>query len=126
MAQLVNKGSHSVLNRHSVSCQVSAWGPIYQAGTLLAVDALFILTASVFLSSGSHFGRQRYGLTMPYPGTIPQDLASCTIRALLYFQLCLSLAPTRRIVLGNSELACAIISVMFCSTCQVPWAAWQC
>lgn len=36
--------------------------------SMIVVDTVFILTATVFLSTGGLLGRQRYGISSKYPG----------------------------------------------------------
>lgn len=45
-------------------------GGVYQSLAVTTVDALFIATATAFLSKGSSFGTQRYGVFPKYPGMI--------------------------------------------------------
>lgn len=63
--------------RHPLHLQISNMGPACQSTALAAVDTIFIITASVFLSMGSRFGSQRYGDTPSYPG-VRQCSHSCS------------------------------------------------
>lgn len=45
-------------------------GHVYQNLSVLPADAVFILAATAFISSGSTFGTQRYGVFPQYPGTV--------------------------------------------------------
>lgn len=51
-----------------MNLQTSVTEPVHLIVTIVLVDALFILTATVFLSTGGLFGRQRYPVTLNYPG----------------------------------------------------------
>lgn len=64
--------------RHSLHLQISNMGPAYQSTALAAVDTIFIVTATVFLSMGSWFGTQRYGDTPSYPGGHESSLSCST------------------------------------------------
>ena len=63
--------------RRSWHLQISNMGPACQSTALAAVDATFIITATIFLSMGSWFGTQRYGDTPSYPG-VHQSAYSCS------------------------------------------------
>lgn len=63
--------------RHPLHLQISNMGPACQSTALVAVDTIFIITATVFLSLGSLFGTQRYGDTPCYPG-VHQNSQSCS------------------------------------------------
>lgn len=54
-------------------------GSVYQSLAVTTVDALFIATATAFLSKGSSFGTQRYDVFPKYPGMVsrPQDTWTC-------------------------------------------------
>lgn len=48
--------------------EIGKVGHAYQSLSVVSVDALFILVATAFISTGDTFGTQRYGVFPKYPG----------------------------------------------------------
>lgn len=54
--------------------QIGKVGHAYQSLSVVSVDALFILVATAFISTGDTFGTQRYGVFPKYPGAFLPEL----------------------------------------------------
>ena len=86
-------------------------GSMYQIISITTVDALFITTATAFLSMGSSFGTQQYGVFPKYPGML------CRITT---FLRCFGIASIRLLKI-SWNCHCALL------TCTYLWClAWLC
>ena len=61
------------LRKRASPLQIADMGSVYQSLAVTAVDAVFIATATAFLSKGSSFGTQQYGVFPKYPGKTPNQ-----------------------------------------------------
>lgn len=54
--------------------QIGKMGHAYQSLSVVPVDAVFVLAATAFISTGDTFGTQRYGVFPKYPGKFTAKL----------------------------------------------------